>query len=64
MKVDDFMAFFTVTGSAANQTAIINGNNVSKVVDMGSYRVIYQGSETNNYQTSETLQAILAKLKA
>lgn len=58
------MAYFTVTSTSASQSAIINGNNVSKVVDMGSYRVIYQGSETNNYQTNETLAAILAKLNS
>ncbi|MBS3018553.1 hypothetical protein DJFAAGMI_01285 [Comamonas sp. PE63] len=56
------MAYFTVTGTN-NSVAIINGNQVSKVIDFGSYRVIYQGSETNNYQVVNSLADILHLLK-
>lgn len=56
------MAYFTVTGTD-NSVAIINGNQVSKVVDFGSYRVIYQGSDINNYQVVNSLADILNLLQ-
>ena len=56
------MAYFQVT-SQNNQQTIINGNTVSKVIDYGSYSAIYQGSDTNFYQVTNTLAAILAALK-
>ena len=56
------MAYFVVTSNSGNK-AIINGNNVSKVVDFGSFRTIYQGADTNNYQVKETLQQILDNLQ-
>lgn len=55
------MAYFKVTGTNG-QSAIINGNAVSKVVDFGSYRTIYQNSEVNNHQVTDSLDEILASL--
>ena len=57
------MAYFTVT-STSSQQAIINGNSVSKVVDVGAYRTIYQGSEAFNHQVTDTLANILTKLQS
>ncbi|MDR2452535.1 MAG: hypothetical protein LBE85_12405 [Candidatus Accumulibacter sp.] len=57
------MAYFTVTAQN-NQPAIINGNSVTKVIDHGTYRAIYQGSDTNNYQVKDTLATILAALNS
>ncbi|MBQ9182755.1 MAG: hypothetical protein IJV56_03425 [Neisseriaceae bacterium] len=48
------MAFIRVTGTNG-QAALINSNNVNKVIDFGSYRAIYQGSDTNHYQVKDTL---------
>lgn len=56
------MSYFTVTATNG-QATIINGNSVTKVVDYGSYRAIYQGSDTNNYQVKDTLNTILSALK-
>ncbi|MDR2874400.1 MAG: hypothetical protein LBV44_00515 [Methylobacillus sp.] len=57
------MSYFTVTGTNGNP-AIINSVNVNKVVDFGSYRAIYQGADTNNYQVKDTLATILTALKS
>jgi hypothetical protein len=57
------MAYFQVTGTNGNQ-AVINGNTVSKVIDFGSYRTIYQGADTNNYMVTDTLASILTALRA
>ena len=57
------MAFVKVTG-ANGQAALINSNNVNKIIDFGSYRAVYQGSDTNHYQVKEslaTLQQLLNK---
>lgn len=56
------MAYFQVAGTN-NQQAVINGNSVTKVVDFGSTRTIYFGTETNFFQTTNTLANILAALK-
>ena len=56
------MAFFEVTAQNGNK-AIINSNNVSKVIDFGTYRTIYQGSDTQNYQVKDTLSSILTNLR-
>ena len=48
------MALVQVTGTNG-QAALINSNNVNKIIDYGSYRVIYQASDTNHYQVKETL---------
>lgn len=57
------MAFFTATG-ITGQKALINGNNVSKVIDYGTQRTIYQGAESNNYQVKDSLDTILKHLKS
>lgn len=51
------MAFVRVT-SYNGEAALINSNNVSKVIDFGSYRAIYQGSDTNHYQVKDTLASL------
>ncbi|MBI0164410.1 hypothetical protein [Snodgrassella sp. M0351] len=51
------MAFFTVTASNGSKT-FINSNMVNKVVDYGNYRVIYQGSDTNNFSVRESMSYI------
>lgn len=51
------MAFVSVT-SYNGEAALINSNNVSKVIDFGSYRAIYQGSDTNHYQVKDTLASL------
>lgn len=56
------MAYFQVNGSGS-QKAVINGNIVTKVVDFGSSRTIYFGTEQNFYQATDTLVTILAVLK-
>lgn len=60
--MEEFMAYFKVTGSN-NQAAIINGSSVTKVVDFGPHRSIYQGSDTNFIQVKDTLDSILKSLK-
>lgn len=57
------MAYFQVTGRDGRQ-CIINGNSVSKVVDFGQYRAIYQGSEQFNHSVTDTLAVILTQLQA
>ena len=51
------MAFVRVT-SYNGEAALINSNNMSKVIDFGSYRAIYQGSDTNHYQVKDTLASL------
>jgi hypothetical protein len=46
------------------QKAIIACSSVSKVIDNTSYRTIYQGSDTNNYQVTDSLAVILAAVNA
>ena len=48
------MAFVRVTDTNG-QAALINSNNINKIIDFGSYRAIYQSSDTNHYQVKETL---------
>ena len=55
-------AYLKVTATNG-QVAIINGGSVTKVIDYSTYRAIYQGSDTNNYQVKESLDTILAALK-
>lgn len=56
------MAYFDVTATNGEK-AIINGNDVNKVIDDGTYRTIYQGSNTNTYQVTDTLATLLTDLK-
>lgn len=56
------MAFFSVTARNGNKS-LINGNMVNKVIDYGSYRTIYQGSDNNYYDVRETLASIQNELK-
>ncbi|UXJ50117.1 hypothetical protein [Pseudomonas citronellolis] len=56
------LAYFKVTATNG-QVAIINGGSVTKVIDYSTYRAIYQGSDTNNYQVKDSLDTILAALK-
>lgn len=56
------MAYFEVTATNGEK-AIINGNDVNKVIDDGTYRTIYQGSNTNTYQVTDTLASLLTDLK-
>ncbi|WP_180297086.1 hypothetical protein [Snodgrassella alvi] len=55
------MAYFTVTATDGNK-AIINGNMINKVIDYGSYRAIYQGSDTNHYAVRDSLSSIQTAL--
>ena len=57
------MAYFKVT-SQSNQVAIINSNNVNKVIDFGTFRTIYQGNDENFFKVKDTLAAILTALQA
>ena len=56
------MAFFAVAAQHENKS-MINGNSVSKVVDFGTYRAIYQDSDTQNDQVKDTLSSILDNLR-
>ncbi len=56
------MTFFAVTVQHENK-ATINSNNVSKVVNFGTYRAIYQSSDTQNDQVKDTLCSILVNLR-
>lgn len=56
------MAFIQVTG-IDGKTCLINGNSVTKVIDYDDYRVLYQGSDTNNFSVSDTLEAIADALQ-
>ncbi|NUE67512.1 hypothetical protein [Snodgrassella sp. ESL0253] len=55
------MAYFIVTAADGNK-AIINGNMINKVIDYGSYRAIYQGSDTNHYAVRDSLSSIQTAL--
>jgi hypothetical protein len=55
--------FITVTATNG-QTAIISVGSVSKVIDQGSYRAIYQGSDTNNYLVTNPLADLKAAFNA
>jgi hypothetical protein len=55
------MVCFVVTATDGNK-AIINGNMVNKVIDYGSYRAIYQGSDTNHYAVRDSLSNIQSAL--
>ena len=57
------MAYIKVTATGG-QNALIRIASVSKVIDFGSYRAIYQGADTNNYQVRDTLANIEKGLKA
>jgi len=57
------MAYFQVTGRDGNQ-CVINGNSVTKVIDFGAYRAIYQGSDTNHFQVTDTLASIKTQLES
>lgn len=55
------IVYFTVTATDGNK-AIINANMVNKVIDYGSYRAIYQGSDTNHYAVRDSLSTIQSAL--
>lgn len=55
------MSFFTLTGDDGN-TIIINGNTVSKVIDFGTFRTVYQGGTF--HQVTDTLASILTQLQS
>lgn len=57
---EKYMSVTAVNG----QAALISLGSVSKVIDQGNYRVIYQGSDTNNYQVTNTLAALKVALNA
>ena len=55
------MNYFQVTGTDG-RSIIINRNTVNKVIDFGSYRTIYQGSDANHVMVTDTLSNILSAL--
>ncbi|AZC16717.1 MULTISPECIES: hypothetical protein [Pseudomonas] len=59
------MAEKYISVTAVNgQAALVSVGSVSKVIDQGNYRVIYQGSDTNNYQVTNTLASLKVALNA
>ncbi|QIH06595.1 MULTISPECIES: hypothetical protein [unclassified Pseudomonas] len=59
------MAEKYISVTAVNgQAALVSVGSVSKVIDQGNYPVIYQGSDTNNYQVTNTLAALKVALNA
>lgn len=58
------MAKYISVTATNGQKAIIACSSVSKVIDNTSYRTIYQGSDTNNYQVTDSLAVILAAVNA
>lgn len=45
------------------QPALLRKASITKIVDYGTYRTIYQGSDQNAYKMRESLNDLLAKLR-